>query len=315
MKTIAAINLKNGEKGFERRVRFQGDDVHVIHVETGGDMDRAAEALDKWESRADVLALENLRPPFQAGPENLLARQEEKRDALGGFFSKPLSSGRRLLGTCRKWTLLAIDDDHGESVFEDAAVLFTAGMTDTATAKHLLEYTDNLRFCDPVLFCGIPKILDSLEDLYLYAQYVYPVSEKLPAKKMADKTFFLSAYNAHIVAAAIEAADIIVVPYYRFFEDLGDCGIEALDGKTVITDAVCTDRLKFLKQRGVRMIIDTIPKIADVVCGPAVVEAILTAASGSDRHALTGRDIEHTLSAINAKPRVILPFEKRAQNR
>ncbi len=313
MKTIAAINLKNGEKGFERRVRFQGDDVHVIHVETGGDMDRAAEALDKWESRADVLALENLRPPFQAGPENLLARQEEKLDALGGFFSKPLSTGRRLLPTCRKWTLLEIDGDYGDSTFEDAEVLFTAGMTDTATAKHLLEYTENLRFCDPVLFCGIPKILDSLEDLYLYAQYVYPVTEKLPAKKMAEKTFFLSAYNAHIVAAAIEAADIIVVPYYRFFEDLGDCGIEALDGKTVITDAVCAGRLKFLKQRGVRMVIDTIPKIADVVCGPGVVEAILTAASGSDRYPLTGRDIESALSGLNAKPRIILPFEKRTQ--
>ncbi|MEZ4549226.1 MAG: hypothetical protein R2874_01785 [Desulfobacterales bacterium] len=50
----------------------------------------------------------------------------------------------------------------------------------------------------------------------------------------------------------------MVVPYYNFHQYLRNCGVkEVLSGKTVITATAYDDRLKFLKERGVDVIIDS----------------------------------------------------------
>lgn len=316
MKTIAAVDLKNVEKNADAhafQLQFLKNNFNIIYIETGGDLDSAAKALEKWDNRADALALENIHLPFGIGPENRIAQQEEKIDAIGDFFSSPFSIGRRLQAVCRKWTMDQLQSENGAAFFEDAQVLFTAGMTDAPIAQRLLEYTDSLAFCDPVLSGGLPKILYSMEDLTLYAKYLHPVTEKTGLKKFASMTLFLDACNTHIISAAIKTADIVVVPHCRFFEHLGNCGIEELEGKIVITAAVTTGRFNFLKQRGVRIIIDTIPKMTGKIVGPGVLEAMIMAVSEKDQHALTDRDIINRVACLS--PRILFPFGKNAHTR
>ncbi|MFO8112550.1 MAG: hypothetical protein R6T92_08590 [Desulfosalsimonadaceae bacterium] len=308
MKTIAAVDLKNGKKSADCRVRFFGEDFHIIYIDTGGDMDAAAEALEKWDGRADALALENIRFPSKIASESLPDQQGKKIAALEGFFTTPVATGRLLHTVCRKWTLAQLRQKYGADLFDDAAILFTSGMADAAVAQQLLEYTDNFAFCDPVLSGGIPKILHSIEDLRLYATYVHPLTETVPAKKLAGMTFFLDACNWHILSGRIKNADIVVVPHHCFFTDIGGCGIDELDGKIVITAAVFSDRLNFLKQRGVRMVIDTIPQMAESIFGPGVLEAMVMVASGETGRTLVTRDIESVLARLQATPRVIFPF-------
>ncbi len=308
MKTIAAVDLKNGNKNHAFHERFLEDDFQIIHIETGGDMDSVAEALEKWDARADVLAIENLRFPFRTGPETLHDQQEEKINELAGFFNAPFSTGCKTHAVCRKWTLDQIEKSVGDDLFGDAKILFTSGMTDADIARNLLEYTDRLSFCDPVLSGGIPKILHSMEDLRLYAEYIHPVSEKVQAKKWAQMTFFLDACSSHIVSAGIKNADIVVVPHYRFFEDIGHCGIDELKGKIVMTAAVSSEKHNFLKKRGVRMIIDTIPKMTQNIVGPGVLEAMIMASSAKNQQSLADRHIENAINRATAEPRMIFPF-------
>lgn len=308
MKTIAAVDLKNGNKSVAFHERFLEDDFHILYIETGGDMDSAAEALLKWDARADALAIENLRFPFRTGPETLGDQQEEKINELAGFFNAPFSTGCKTHAVCRKWTLDQIEKSVGDDLFGDAKILFTSGMTDADIARILLEYTDRLSFCDPVLSGGIPKILHSMEDLRLYAEHIHPASEKVQAKKWAQMTYFIDTCNSHIVSSGIKEADIVVVPHYRFFEDIGHCGIDELNGKSVITAAVSAKKHNFLKKRGVRMIIDTIPKMTQNIVGPSVLEAMILVSSAKNQLSLAGRHIENAINHATAKPRVIFPF-------
>lgn len=308
MKTIAAVDLKNGKKSADDRVRFFGKAFHIIHIAAGGDMEAVADALEQFDGRADALALENIL--FHSGvvSESLRDQQEKKIRELCRFFRTPVATGRLLHTVCRKWTMDRLQQVTGDDLFEESAVLFTSGLADAAIAQWLLEFTDTFFFCDPILSGGIPKILHSIEDLRLYADYVHPLTERVSAKKMADKTFFLNACNRHMVSAGIKSADVVVVPHPRFSEDIGGCGIDELDGKTVITAAVSADRRNFLKQRGVRMVIDTLPKMAERVFGPGVLEAMVMIASGKTLPSLAVRDIENTLADLQATPRVIFPF-------
>ncbi|MEZ4566101.1 MAG: hypothetical protein R2860_03770 [Desulfobacterales bacterium] len=63
------------------------------------------------------------------------------------------------------------------------------------------------------------------------------------------------------------------MPYYNFHQYLRNCGVKELSGKTVITATAYDDRLKFLKERGVDVIIDSTPKILENVVGVSVLEA------------------------------------------
>ncbi len=308
MKTIAAVYLKNGNKNTDSRVRFLDHDFQVVHIETGGDMAAAADALEQWEGRADVLALENIRFPSETISPDLQDRQEKKINEICHLFSTPVFSGRTLLPVCRRWTLNQLEQQVGDDLFDQAAIVFTSGITDADLASDLLEYTDNFTFCDPILSSGIPKLLHTLEDLRLYAQYVHPFTKKLGSKRLSDKTFLLDACNTHIISKEIKNADILVVPHACFFEDIGDCGMEELEGKIVITAAVQPDRLRFLKQRGVRMIIDTIPKMTEKVFGPGVLEAMFMVASDGRREMPDAPYIENTISRLGMAPRVIYPF-------
>ncbi len=309
MKTIAAVDLKNGKKRADGHVQFFGEDFHIIHIAAGGDMEAVADALEKFDGRADALALENIRFHSGVASQSLRDQQENKIQELCRFFSTPVATGRRLHTVCRKWTMDRIQQLTGDDLFDEAAVLFTSGLADASIAQWLLEFTEKFSFCDPILSGGIPKILHSIEDLRLYADYVQPLTEKVSSKKMVDRTFFLNACNRHMVSAGIQSADIVVVPHPGFSEGIGSCGIDELDGKTVITAAVSVDRLNFLKQRGVRMVIDTIPKMTERVFGPGVLEAMVMVASGGALRSLTVRGIENILVRLQATPRVIFPFK------
>ena len=310
MKTIAAVNLSTNEKNIDFQVRFLENDFHIIHIKTENDMDKVARVLKKWEDRADALAIENLRLPFQTDLNGLPDQVDYKLSELSGFFKKPLSIGQSMLMACQQWTFDEIQRDYGERFFYNSQILFTSGMADVNIANNLIEYSDDLKFCDPLLSAGIPKILHSMEDLKLFAAYVYPVAERFFIRKIATRTFFLTAFNRRLLFNSIQGADTIVVPHYCFFEHIGDCGIDHLDGKTIISGALSNERLNFLKQRGVRLIIDVIPKMLERVIGPATLESMIMIASDSGKNIPTQPEIKKIIRDLSAEPRVIFPFGK-----
>lgn len=310
MKTIAAVNLSTNEKNTDFQVRFLENDFHIIHIKTENDMDKVARVLKKWDDRADALAIENLRLPFQTSLEGLPDQPDNKLSKLCGLFKKPFSIGQSTLMACQQWTFDEIQNDYGERFFYNSQILFTSGMADIIIANNLIEYSDDLKFCDPLLSAGIPKILHSMEDLKLFAAYTYPVTEKFFIRKMATRAFFLNAFNRRLLFNSIKGADIIVVPHYCFFEHIGDCGIDQLDGKTVVSGALSTERLNFLKQRGVRLIVDVIPKMLEKVIGPATLESMMMIASGGRKNILTQPEIKKIIRDLSAESRVIFPFGK-----
>jgi hypothetical protein len=307
MDTIIAVDLKNSGKGFDFQTRFLENDFHLICVQTGGDMDIAADTLKSWDGRAKAMALENFSPLPNLAPDHL-DQQERKITALCDFFNSPVSTGQSMHKACVKWTIGEIQKEHGDRFFNNANVTFISGMADGVIAESVIEYTDRLKFLDPVISGGIPKILSSLEDLRLYAEYVHPVTEKILSGKIAEKFFPLNTCNRHLVYNGLKQADIIVVPGYSFYENIGEFGIDALEGKIVITHTVSNDMLNFLKQRGVDMIIDTIPKMTDKIVGPGMLEAmVMIASADTDLQPLSVREIETALIKTKARPRVLLP--------
>jgi predicted amino acid dehydrogenase len=117
-------------------------------------------------------------------------------------------------------------------------------------------------------------------------------------------------YNEYILQKALQKAQIVVVPSYGFLRYLEKSTAEELGGKIVVTSTAYDDRVEFLKDRGVDVIIDTTPKILERVVGINVLEALILAALGKRQDQITDDDLLEIISDQGMDPRVVYPSGK-----
>ncbi|MEZ4577502.1 MAG: hypothetical protein R2875_05660 [Desulfobacterales bacterium] len=146
-----------------------------------------------------------------------------------------------------------------------------------------------------------------MDDLEMYAKGAHDLLEWVPSKRFAASAMPLRHWNDYVRKKAIQKANILVVPSYDFYDYLKDCGLEELGGKTIITATVYQDRLQYLQERGVDVIIDCTPKILEQVVGFNVLEAMISAALEVPLNEISEDDLLEVISEHNMDPRVIYP--------
>ncbi|MBS3759365.1 MAG: hypothetical protein KGY61_11955 [Desulfobacterales bacterium] len=316
MKTIANISLGSDRDDYDFNTQFMGQDFRLLRFGANGDSDKAAELIKEWDSRVDAIGLGSFTAPYGLGMKGLKRREAEKLNRLRKQLSSPLTTGDTLREVSHEWSIRHIQHKFGNNYFNNKRILFFSGMITTPLARILSEYTDNLTFCDPITENGIPKFLTSMDDLKLYAKGLHDILGWLPSKKFSNFAFPIQNYNDFLISKAIQEAQIIVAPYYKFYNYLGRCGLKELGRKVVITATAYDDRVNFLKERGVDMIIDTTPKIMEKVVGVSVLEAMIMAGLDKTPETLTSDDLLEVITDLRMDPRVIYPQgEARRVNR
>jgi len=262
--------------------------------------------LLQWDKEADVIGLGNIKFSYGIGPRYLTRKHEDKLSRLGSQIQTPVTLGNALRNVSFEWCLRFIQHKFG-NYFNNARVLFLSGMYSYRIAKVMSEFTDNLTFADPVVANGIAKFINSLSDLKMYAQGVHEILQWVPSKRLTKSVVPLKAWNEYILKKAMQKANIIVVPSYIFYEQLEKTSIEELGGKTIITSTAYDDKIAFLKERGVNVVIDTTPKILERVVAPNVLEALIIAALGQKRDQIRSDDLLEIISTQKMDPRVVYP--------
>jgi hypothetical protein len=306
VKQVISISLGSSANDYQFETEFLGQDFIIKRFGTDGDMEKAAGLLLKWDKEADAIGLGNVKFPYGLGPRYLIKKHHHQLRELGAQIETPVTIGSALREVSFEWALRYIEYKFG-NYFDNARVLFLSGMSNYRIAKVMSEFTENLSFADPVLENGIPKFVNSLKDLKSYAHGAHEVLQWVPSKRLTGSVMPLKAWNDYILSKAMQKADIIVVPFYDFDAYLENAGLEELGGKTIITSTVYDDRVAFLKERGVDVIIDTTPKILQQVVAPNVLAAMIIAALGKKRDQILPDDLLEIISEQKMDPRVVYP--------
>ncbi len=307
MKTIVNITLASGKEDYDFTTRFMGQDFRIQRFGTDGDVDKAADLLQEWDTRADAIGMGYIQFPFTIGPKKLVEKQTKKLYELGRTLKTPFTTGDSIRMVSHEWCIRHLQYKFGNNYFNNSRVLILSGMINSTIAKAITEYTSNVKFCDPILEHGIPKFLNSFNDLELYAKGIHGVLQWVPSKQFSNYAMPLRTFNEHIIRQAIQQASIVVIPFYEFYKYAGQLGLKELSGKIVITSTAYEDRVKFLANRGVDVIIDTTPKILQRVVGVSVLEALILAALEKTPDTLTSDDILEVISGLRMDPRVVYP--------
>ena len=307
MKQIVSISLGNSKDDYEFVAEFMDQEFTIKRIGTDGDVDMAADLLEQWDSEADAISLGGLNFNYAIGSSRAIEKQTKKVEALKSRITSPVTIGEKLRRVSFEWAIRHLQFKFGNNYFNHTKVLFLSGMLNYNIAKVLSEYTDNLTFADPLFENGIPKFLNSMDDLEMYAKGAHDLLEWVPSKRFAASAMPLRQWNDYVRKKAIQKANILVVPSYDFYDYLKDCGLEELGGKTIITATVYQDRLQYLQERGVDVIIDCTPKILEQVVGFNVLEAMISAALEVPLNEISEDDLLEVISEHNMDPRVIYP--------
>ncbi len=307
VKEIISISLGSSDRDYEFETEFLGQDFYIRRIGADGNLEKAAAMLAEWDKDADVMGLGHIKFPYEIGADRGKQKHAQKLEKLASRIRTPVVTGESLRKVGYEWSLRHIQFKFGGNYFNNARVLFLSGMTNYSMAKNMSEYTENLTFADPVLKNGISKFLNSLKELERYGGGIHEVLKWVPSKRFSSSVVPLKAWNEYIIRKAMQKANVIVVPYYGFYDYLEKCTLEELGGKIIITATAYDDRIQFLKERGVNVVIDSTPKILERVVAVNVLEALIIAALGKPPEEVTDDDLLEVVSEQRMDPRVVYP--------
>jgi predicted amino acid dehydrogenase len=304
MKTVIGVSLGPASRDFRLRTRLLGQVLAVRRLGTDGSTARALALLREWDGRADAIGLGLVKDSARVGRGT---RDLHERGRLGArlraaVMQSPLSTGARLADLMLEWAVRRAQVEAGR-IFDNARVLFFDGTAQLKVAQALAEVTPNLRFADPVRQLGVPKLLGSLDALALYAQGTHAAAQWVPPRLM--NAALLGRWADHTMRRAIAHAHVVVAPVH----ELDRHDLEELAGKIVVTTTVSDERLAQLRDKGVQLVIDAAPQLAGHALDPALLDAMILAASDREAGALLDDDYLSILSEseLDLAPRLLYP--------
>ena len=305
MKEIVSINFGESRNDYEIEAEFLGKKFNIKRIGVDGDIEKAAELVRYWDGKADIIGLGHIKFAYTVGPEELRQRHAKKIQMLRSRIQTPVVTGDALRKVGHEWAVRHVQQQFGGNYFNNARIFFFSGLASYTMATVLSEYSDNFTFADSILENGIPIFLRSLKEVNDYAQGLHKMLGRIRSKRLPLQTL-----NDYLIRKAMQKAHIIVIPYYGFWDYVKHCSMKELSRKIVFTSTAYTDRIEFLKERGVEVVIDSTPKILERVVGVNVLESLIIAALEKHPEKIATDDLLDVITELKMDPRVVFPFGK-----
>ncbi|MEP7181538.1 MAG: dehydrogenase [Betaproteobacteria bacterium] len=306
MKKVVGISLGAGNQDFEFSARFLGQRFDVRRLGTNGSTATAIKLLKHWSRHADAIGLGVVKDSYTVGSRRYVEKDSTRLKSV--VTRIPVTTGGRLNDILQEWALRQVQAKLGD-YFNNAKVLFFSGMTDYKLALAMSEYTQNLRFADPVLQLGVPKLLGSLDALELYTSGAHYVLDWTPSVVMSSAP--VKEWTNYVLHKAMQDATVIVAPIH----ELDDFDAGELAGKTIITSTVNDRRIAQFRKKGVSVVIDGAPSMFDHVLSPSVLDAMIIAATGKDPDDILEDDYLEIIADLELEPRILYPGGFKRVNR
>ena len=280
MKQIIQISLDASRDNVDFKTEFLGKKFHIRRFGTDGDLEEATDLLLQWNKKADAIGLGGVKFATTFKPGSKLNKNIRKLLKLGTQVHTPVTTGDTLRSVGHEWSLRHIQFKYGNNYFTNARVFFFSGTVSHSIARVMAEYTENLIFADLLLENSVPKFIHTIKDLDLYTNRIRGAMGWIPGRQFVSDARPVRLLADNLMRKAVREAHILVVPHYQFHKYLDHYTIEELKGKTIISSTVYDDRVAYLKDKGVDVIIDTTPKILKKVVGVSASRSLAVRSAG-----------------------------------
>lgn len=259
MKRVVSISLGSATRDYTFTTTILGQAVEVRRIGTNGDVARAAQLVKEYDGRVDAIALGGLTPVFHVG--GALYPHREAIQIARGAQRTPVTAGQGFKGTLERWAVHKANE-RKRGLFNFRRILVTSGIERYALAQALSQYESELRFGDPIIHTGFPRLPAprSLQQLEWYAATALPFAVLLPYAVLHPVGLGNEGHDPR-AEHLFRWADVIAgdFAYVRRFAP------QDLREKVIVTDDPLPAEIADLRARGVKTLITMTPPLSDAV--------------------------------------------------
>lgn len=294
MKRVVSISLGSSKRNKSSVVTILGERFSIERIGVDGDLDAWSSKFRELDGKADALGVGGADLYLWLGNRRYTFRQVHRLVSVAK--SSPIVDGSGLKHTLERKLIHTLNND-GTIDFSKESVFLIMAVDRFGMAQALTETCPRVVFGDLMFGLGLPIRLRSYRAVKLVGSIVLPIVTRLPFKWFYP-TGEKQEKRAPKFEWAFNEASIICGDWHyirRFCPN-------RMEGKTVITNTLREDDLKFLRQIGVRRAITSTPEIDGESFGTNVMEGVLVALLGKRPDQITEMEYEAALERLNWKP-------------
>lgn len=293
MKRAVSISLGSIKRDKKVTITLLGEEISIERIGTNGDVDKAIQLYNELDGKVDAFGVGGIDLGM-----TVAGRYYPLYDALklvAGVKQTPVVDGGGLKLTLEHQVAQFIEQEIGDEV-QPKRVLVTAGVDRYGSALSFDEAGYEIIFGDLGFALGIPIPIRSLGGLRTLARILMPIAGRLPlsflyptGEKQEEITPKFGKWYAW---ATVISGDCLYIKQHM---------PDNLKGKVIATNTTTPADVEAFRERGVRYLVTSTPRLEGRSFGTNMMESALVAIAGKGRP-LTTAELEEMIAQLGLKP-------------
>jgi hypothetical protein len=290
-----AVSISLGSRTRDKKVSITllGEEITIERIGTDGDVEKAIQLYNEMDGNVDAFGVGGIDLGL-----TVAGRYYPLYDAqqlVAGVRQTPVVDGGGLKITLERGIAQFIEQEIGDEV-QPKRVLITSGVDRYGSVLSFDEAGYDMIVGDLGFALGIPIPIRSLRGLHVVARIVAPLAGRLPLEFLyptgEKQEQIVPKFGTWYAWATVVSGDCLYIKHHM---------PDRLDGKIIATNTTTMADVEAFRERGVRYLVTSTPRLEGRSFGTNMMEAALVAIAGKGRP-LTTDELDEMLKRLGLKP-------------
>jgi len=293
VKRAVSISLGSVTRDKKVSITLLGEEITIERIGTDGDVEKAIQLYNELDGKVDAFGVGGIDLGMTVAGRYYPLHDAQK--LVAGIKQTPVVDGGGLKLTLERTLAQFIEREIGDEV-QPKRALITAGVDRYGSAVSFDEAGYELIFGDLGFALGIPIPIRSLRGLRVVARILMPIVGRLPLEFLyptgEKQEEIVPKFGKWYTWATVICGDCLYIKQHM---------PDRLDGKVIATNTTTPADVEAFRQRGVRYLITSTPRLEGRSFGTNMMESALVAIAGKGRP-LTTDELQEMLERLDLKP-------------
>ncbi len=293
MKRAISISLGSVTRDKKVTITLLGEEITIERIGTDGDVEKAIQLYNELDGKVDAFGVGGIDLGMTVADRYYPLYDAQK--LVTGVRQTPVVDGGGLKQTLERGIAQFIEREIGDEI-QPKRALITAGVDRYGSAVSFDEAGYEIICGDLGFALGIPIPIRSLSGLRILARILMPIVGRLPLEFLyptgEKQEEIVPKFDKWYAWATVISGDCLYIKHHM---------PERLDGKVIATNTTTPADIEAFRQRGVRYLVTSTPRLEGRSFGTNMMEAALVAVAGKGRP-LTTDELQGMLERLDLKP-------------